>query len=225
MPMVEPAHLGAGPEHWNAVHERRTPDQLTWYQPTPQKSLALIELAGLGPSHRIVDVGGGSSRLCDELIDAGYLDVTVVDISVAALAHVAARISTPGDRVSLVEQDVGDFRSDRPFDLWHDRAVFHFLTDEHQRDRYVGSLAANLSDRGHVLMASFGLDGPDTCSGLPVMRYGADSLSAALGPWLEAIDFEEEVHVTPAGGTQHFIYGLFRRIDRRAQSTSVGVGG
>ena len=204
-------HLGAGPEHWNAVHGRREPEQLTWYQPTPRRSLKLIQSSGVGPTQRIVDIGGGSSRLCDELVEAGFGDVTVVDISAEALGHVKTRLSDSTDAVTLIECDVDVFLADQSFDLWHDRAVFHFLTDHRDRNRYVDSMMANLTGRGHVVMATFGLDGPETCSGLPVRRYGPESLTASLGGSLEPILFEEELHETPTGGTQHFLYGLFRR--------------
>lgn len=193
------------------MHGRREPEQLTWYQPTPRRSLKLIQLSGVGPTQRIVDIGGGSSRLCDELVEAGFGDVTVVDISAEALGHVKTRLSDSTDAVTLIECDVDGFSADRSFDLWHDRAVFHFLTDHRDRSRYVDSMMANLTERGHVVMATFGLDGPETCSGLPVRRYSPESLTASLGGSLEPIQFEEEMHETPTGGTQHFLYGLFRR--------------
>lgn len=207
--MQAPEHLGAGPDHWDAVHEARAPEQLTWFQPTPQMSLELIQRSGIGPARRIVDVGGGSSRLCDELLKAGYRDVTSVDISSAALSYVAARTPDTDDCLTLVEADVGEFRSDRPFDLWHDRAVFHFLIEQEARERYVDSLLTNLNDRGFLVIATFGLQGPEKCSGLPVQRYSPDSLRAAFGTSFEPVEFAEEVHSTPSGGTQPFIYGLF----------------
>jgi SAM-dependent methyltransferase len=209
--MDDRTNLGAGPGHWNAVHERRPPDQLTWYQRDPRMSLEFIRKAGVDPSDRLVDVGGGSSRLCDELIGSGFTDVTVVDISPAALAHVATRVGDRGEHLKIVEADVGEFRSSTRFDLWHDRAVFHFLLDEAEKGRYLDSLMANLADQGHVIMATFGLEGPDMCSGLPVQKYGADSLAATLGERFDPVAFDEELHGTPRGGSQHFLYGLFRR--------------
>jgi hypothetical protein len=149
--------------------------------------------------------------LCDELIGSGFTDVTVIDISPAALAHVETRVGDRGERLQLVEADVGEYRSGRRFDLWHDRAVFHFLLDQSEVDRYIDSLTANLAAHGHAVMATFGLDGPEMCSGLPVRRFGADSLAATLGGRFEPVAFEEELHNTPRGGTQHFLYGLFRR--------------
>ncbi|NNC39873.1 MAG: class I SAM-dependent methyltransferase [Acidimicrobiia bacterium] len=208
--MEDRANIGAGPGHWNAVHVRRPPEQLTWYQREPRLSLDFIKRAGVDRSAPLIDVGGGSSRLCDELIGSGFTDVTVVDISPAALAHVETRVGDRGERLQLVEADVGEYRSGKRFDLWHDRAVFHFLLDESEVDSYIDSLTANLAAHGHVVMATFGLDGPEVCSGLPVRRYGADSLAATLGGRFEPVAFEEELHNTPRGGTQHFLYGLFR---------------
>lgn len=213
MTVDERDHLGAGPDHWNAVHGKRRPDELTWFVATPRRSLEMIERAGAAASSRVVDVGGGSSRLCDALIEAGFVDVTVVDISAAALSHVQTRLAGAADRLTLVEADAGTFRGDRPFDLWHDRAMFHFLLEASERDLYVAAMKANLAQRGHVVIATFGLRGPQKCSGLPVCRYGPESLGAALGDWLAPLAFEEEMHATPAGAAQHFLYGLFRRND------------
>ena len=206
-------HLGAGPEHWNTVHGKRRPEELTWFEATPRRSLELIERSGGTTVSRVLDVGGGSSRLCDALIEAGFLGVTVVDISAAALAHVRARLAGAVGRVTLVEADAGAHRGDRPFDVWHDRAMFHFLLEDSERERYVAAMKANLAPRGHAVIATFGLRGPEMCSGLPVCRYGPGSLGAALGDWLEPLAFEDEMHATPAGGAQHFVYGLFRRND------------
>lgn len=206
-------YLGAGPEHWEEVHGRRPPDELTWYQAHPEVSLRLIERSGIGRSDRVLDVGGGSSRLCDELLRGGFADVTVLDISSVALEHVGARFHDEVRRPTLVEGDVGAFRATNPFVLWHDRAVFHFLTDAADRRLYTDAIRANLGPGGFVVMATFGLQGPETCSGLSVQRYSPGSLAAALGDWLRPVTFEEEMHPTPAGGVQQFLYGLFARSD------------
>ncbi len=190
------------------MHQRREPEQLTWFQAVPRLSLELIAMAGVRHDDRIIDVGGGSSLLCDRLLADGFENVTVLDISATALGHVARRTGDcPG--LLLVEKDVGSFRSEVPFDVWHDRAVFHFLVRRPERERYLQSLAANLRPGGHVIISTFGIRGPDTCSGLPVRKYSADELAAELGDAYEAIGFREELHETPSGGTQHFVYGLF----------------
>jgi SAM-dependent methyltransferase len=208
--MHDPTALGAGPGHWEAVHRLRGPEELTWFQPVPRISLELIGLTGITHGDRIIDVGAGSSRLCDRLLADGYQDVTVLDISATALAHVADRT---GDcpELLLIEGDVGSFRSGQPFDLWHDRAVFHFLVERDEREAYLESLRTNLRPTGHVIISTFGPRGPDTCSGLPVRKYSAGDLSAELGDSYRAVEFREELHETPRGGTQHFLYGLFER--------------
>ena len=202
-------YLGAGPEHWEKLHDRKPPDELTWYQARPEMSLRMVEHSGIDMSDRIVDVGGGSSRLCDELLQRGFIDVTVLDISSGALARVGARFADNETKPTLVEADVGAFRANQPFGLWHDRAVFHFLVEPDNRRRYLESLRANLWAGGFAVMATFGLQGPETCSGLPVHRYGPDELAGVVGDWLKPCLFEEEFHATPAGGSQHFLYGLF----------------
>lgn len=206
--------LGAGGEHWDAVHTRRPPDQLTWYQPDPQMSLRFINQAGVARDQPIVDVGAGSSRLCDELLARGFSDITVVDISSVALDRTRERLGESAGRVTMVEADVGTFRSDREYGLWHDRAVFHFLVGSDERIRYIDSMRSNLAPDGHVVMATFGLEGPETCSGLPVRRYDAEGLWNELGDdWLTLVDFADELHQTPRGQTQHFSYTRFRRSD------------
>ncbi len=208
--MDESVTLGAGPNHWEAVHRRREPEHLTWFQAVPRLSLELIAMAGVRHDDRIIDVGGGSSLLCDRLLADGFENITVLDISATALGHVAHRMGNcPG--LLLVEGDVGSFRSEMPFDLWHDRAVFHFLVDAGERARYLESMSANLAPHGHAVISTFGTEGPDTCSGLPVHKYSAGELAAELGDSYRAIEFREELHETPRGGTQHFLYGLFRR--------------
>lgn len=197
--------------HWEGVYRDRDPEQVSWYQEDPAESLRLIESTGLPLSSRIVDVGGGASRLTDCLLERGYTNLTVLDLSAKALAHAGARLGDRSGEVTWVEGDVTEHRWGVEFDLWHDRAVFHFLCDEADRARYVARLESAVPTVGHVIIATFGLDGPEQCSGLPIERYGPESLSQALGPGFQAITFVEEVHRTPAGGEQHFLYGHFRR--------------
>lgn len=171
----------------------------------------MISDAGISPDCPIVDVGAGSSRLCDELIATGYCSITVVDVSPIALARIAERLGRSVDQVTMVQADVGAYRSDQAFGLWHDRAVFHFLVDPEERIRYIDSMKANLAPGGQVVIATFGLEGPETCSGLPVRRYDAEQLAEELGPWLLLVDSEDELHPTPRGETQHFFYARFSR--------------
>jgi SAM-dependent methyltransferase len=198
-------------QHWQAVYRDRDPEQVSWYQENPERSAQLIESAGLPPSGRIIDVGGGASRLVDRLMDAGYSDLTVLDLSAVALAYAGERLGARAGEVTWIEADVINHQFERGFDLWHDRAVFHFLCEAGERQAYVDQVRATVAPGGHVILATFGLDGPEQCSGLPIERYGPESLRGALGPDFGAIAFEEEVHRTPAGGSQHFLYGHFRR--------------
>lgn len=198
-------------EHWEAVYRRRGPDEVSWHQENPSRSLQLIESMGVGLDAPVIDVGGGSSRLVDGLVDRDYTKVTVLDLSAAALAYAQERLGSRAGMVNWIEADVTEFPFEPSFVVWHDRAVFHFLVDPADRSRYVNRLEAAVRPRGHVILATFSLDGPEQCSGLPVQRYSADSMSLALGPGFEGVSFEEEAHRTPSGVTQHFLYGHFVR--------------
>lgn len=197
--------------HWDAVWHDRDPDEVTWFQAEPKLSLRLIQ-AGMTPDHSIVDIGGGASRLVDHLLDAGYEDVTVLDIAPAALSAARDRLGLRSEWVNWVAADVTTARFERTFDLWHDRAVFHFLTDADDRARYLATLDASIQVGGHVVLATFGPDGPERCSGLPVRRYSIELMQATLGETFELIDHEIEQHDAPNGIIQQFVYGLFRRV-------------
>jgi SAM-dependent methyltransferase len=194
-------------EHWEAVYRRRGPDEVSWHQENPSRSLQLIERTGVGLDEPIIDVGGGSSRLVDGLVDRDYTKVTVLDLSATALAYAQERLAGRAALVNWVESDITEHGFDTSFALWHDRAVFHFLVDPDDRRRYADRLQAAVRPGGHVILATFSLDGPERCSGLPVQRYSPESMSLALGPGFEPVSFEEEAHRTPTGATQHFLYG------------------
>jgi SAM-dependent methyltransferase len=197
--------------HWDQVYRAKAPDQVSWYQERPAVSLALIEAARLPPTARIIDVGGGASRLVDHLLDEGYDDLTVVDISAHALERAQERLGARANRVSWVRQDITSLRDLPPFDLWHDRAVFHFLIHPRDRQRYVEALRSELTVGGSAILATFAPEGPERCSGLPVKRYDADALGAELGDPFELVDARTEQHRTPAGKTQAFTYARFVR--------------
>jgi 2-polyprenyl-3-methyl-5-hydroxy-6-metoxy-1,4-benzoquinol methylase len=184
---------------------------VSWHQENPSRSLELIERTGVGVDAPIVDVGGGSSRLVDGLVDQGYTNLSVLDLSSAALAYAQERLRNRAGMVDWIQADVTEYPFDGSFDVWHDRAVFHFLVDPADRGHYVERLEAAVRPGGHAILATFSLDGPEQCSGLPVQRYSAESMSLALGLGFEAVSFEEEAHLTPSGVTQHFLYGHFRR--------------
>jgi SAM-dependent methyltransferase len=173
----------------------------------------LIDAVAPAKDSRIVDIGGGASLLVDRLLDRGYSDVIVADISEAALDVARARLGDRADRVTWQVADARYLRLPRQVDVWHDRAVFHFLTGEADRQAYLDSLRQALRVGGHVVMATFGLEGPDRCSGLPVERYDVGKLSEFLGPEFELVRGLQMQHVTPSGAIQEFTYAAFRRLE------------
>jgi 2-polyprenyl-3-methyl-5-hydroxy-6-metoxy-1,4-benzoquinol methylase len=196
--------------HWNQVYTSKAPTEVSWYQPRPERSLALIRASGVGRGQPIIDVGAGASLLVDALLADGYQDVTVLDISEQVLSKVRERLGSAA--VQLLQQDVTSFVPQRRYALWHDRAVFHFLTDSQERAAYVRALHQGVKPNGHVLIATFAPTGPERCSGLPVVRYDAPALAAQLGDEFELLESAEEQHRTPWGAPQQFIYAHFQRI-------------
>jgi SAM-dependent methyltransferase len=217
------------PSHWDATYERRAEDSLSWFQAEPVTSIRLVHEAiaalpparGSGDGVHVVDVGAGTSRLVDALAADARLAVSVLDVSERATAAVRERLaaSTSLERVTFVVADVTSWTPERPVDVWHDRAVFHFLTDPAERDAYVRTVTRALRPGGSVILATFAPDGPDVCSALPVQRYGADELVAALGDGFEPVHAEREEPVTPDGRVQPFTWVVLRR---RAQVTDAG---
>ena len=201
-------------EHWESVYEHKGPSQVSWYRAHLEHSLRFIEGAGLGRDAAIIDVGGGASTLVDDLLARGYLDVTVLDISSKAMESAKARL---GDRAEAVKWLVADITQaelrTNAYDFWHDRAVFHFLRDEEDRRRYVSAVKRSLKPGGHILVATFGPDGPTRCSGLDVMRYGPEELHAEFGGAFQKVGSLTEVHSTPWGAEQQFVYCHCRLLD------------
>jgi hypothetical protein len=197
--------------HWNKVHTKRSPTEVSWYQPRPTVSLELLESCGLALDAGIIDVGAGASTLIDELLKRGHSKVAVLDMSEVGLERSQSRLGAEAEKVQWYVADVTDFQAPHKFELWHDRAVFHFLTDAKDRMSYRASLLNNVQSGGHSIIATFSLEGPPRCSGLDVVRYSPETLSAELGPELELIGARDEAHQTPNGVTQAFTYCLFRR--------------
>jgi ubiquinone/menaquinone biosynthesis C-methylase UbiE len=195
---------------WEDVHAHRSVHGVSWWQDVPQLSLDLIEAAGLGPADPILDVGAGWSTLVDHLVRRGHRDVTAVDLSATALQAVRDRMGSAGRDAVLEVADVLDLHPGRRFGLWHDRAVFHFLTEQADRDAYRASLERSLGPPGWVVVAAFGPQGPATCSGLPVVRYSHADLAAEF-PAFELVATSGEDHQTPWGSTQQFTAVLLRR--------------
>lgn len=197
--------------HWQRTYGERSIEELSWTEPMPDSSLALIGEASLPSDAAIIDVGGGASRLTAELLRCGYSDVTVADISAQALERANADLSEEAGLVTWVEADVRDHDFGRRFDLWHDRAVFHFMVKPADRDGYLAVLDRTLRPGGHLILATFGPDGPTECSGLPVRRYDAEAISQVLGDDYELLSSRLKEHRTPSGKAQQFMYALLKR--------------
>ncbi len=166
--------------HWEHVYGTKEATEVSWFQPVPEKSLQLIRATGVGHAQAILDAGGGASTLVDNLLAEGFRDVSVLDISANALLKSRQRLGERADKVSWIEADVTEFDPSRPYDLWHDRAVFHFLTDAADRDRYIDVVRRSLKSGGNLVLATFGPQGPLRCSGLDICRYGIEQLAELL---------------------------------------------
>ena len=202
-----------GRQHWEAIYTTRDPSQMSWFQPRAQLSLELIGRAGAGSSAAIIDVGGGASTLVDDLVASGHTGVSVLDLSGAALALGRSRLGSLASRVRWLEADVLSVDLERQaYDVWHDRAVFHFLTSEADRQRYVDVVLHAVRPGGIVIVATFAEDGPESCSGLPVRRYDPAGLHAEFGEPFLLLGHERERHGTPSGGEQRFVYCFCRRL-------------
>ena len=197
--------------HWQSVYGTRQFTDVSWYQARPETSLAFIAASGVSTDAAVVDVGGGASTLVDCLLERGFTDLTVVDIAEAALEQSRARLGARASAVDWRVADVLEFRPPRRYAIWHDRAVLHFLTDATDRDRYCRSLRYALEPDGHVVLATFGPEGPQKCSGLPVRRYDVAMLGELLGPEFTHTDDAIEIHRTPGGGEQQFLYTRWAR--------------
>lgn len=194
-------------EHWERVYEVKAPDQVSWFRPHLETSLALIEQAAGGFAAAIIDVGGGASTLVDDLVARRYRNVTVLDISQTAIEVTQKRLGPASCNVHWLTADITQaVLPDHAFDVWHDRAVFHFLTTREDRLAYVRRVASAVKPGGHVIIGTFGPEGPNKCSGLDVLRYDAPSLHGEFGSRFRLITSSEELHQTPGGTTQQFLY-------------------
>jgi len=200
--------------HWNKIYAEKAADAVSWYAPHLETSLALIERLAGGPAASIIDIGGGESTLVDDLLARGYEDVTVLDISrvaiEAARKRVESRVGKAGDGVRWIEADITKCTLyPGVLDLWHDRAVFHFFTNGNDRDAYVEQVSRAVRRGGHVVVGTFGSEGPLKCSGLNVVRYDAESMQEAFGARFLLLESSNEWHRTPFGTMQQFLYCLF----------------
>ncbi len=200
-------------EHWEKVYSTKAATQVSWFQEHAAMSLQLIARQNVPRSASIIDVGGGASTLVDDLLDAGYCQLTVLDLSGAAIATAKTRL---GERAALVQwREANVLEVELPaqsFEVWHDRAVFHFLTTEQEREVYVQQVLRAVTPGGLVIVATFAEDGPTQCSGLPVMRYDPNALHAQFGAPFAMLGHEKESHMTPGGNEQKFVYCFCRRL-------------
>lgn len=198
-------------EHWEKVYQTKAPDKVSWYAPHLDTSIKLIQRAAPNREARIIDVGGGESTLVDDLLDAKYLNISVLDISATAIAHARQRLGNYHDQVAWYCADITSATlPESYFDVWHDRAVFHFLTTGEARAAYLANVARAVKRGGHVIISTFGPEGPDQCSGLAVVKYDAVGLHGAFGKAFHLIDSSTEIHHTPFGTTQQFLYCFCR---------------
>jgi len=200
--------------HWQRVYER--PEHaVSWYQPTATASLELIQRAGVSARSPLIDVGGGASTLVDGLVEAGFTDVTVLDIAARALSASRSRLGSRAERVHWLLGDVTTWRSPRPYACWHDRAVLHFLTDPNDRAAYLEALAEATAPGAAIIIATFAENGPERCSGLPVVRYSVAALEQLLSPVAKLEEAAQRAHTTPNGASQAFTWARFSRRQRR----------
>jgi ubiquinone/menaquinone biosynthesis C-methylase UbiE len=202
--------------HWEKVYTSKGENEVSWFEEIPAPSLALIAKTGASAASAVIDIGGGASRLADALIENGFRAVTVLDLSQAALASAKARLGARADQVRWIVADVTKWEPQAAvYDVWHDRAAFHFLTEEPDRSAYVARLTRAVKPGGWAIIGAFAPDGPERCSGLPVARYDAQSLGRTLGIGFELVESCRHEHRTPRGSEQRFQFGLFRRASAR----------
>jgi trans-aconitate methyltransferase len=197
-------------DHWQAVYNNKAENEVSWFQESPALSIELLKQVGATPNSAVIDIGGGASRLVDNLVDRDYVDVTVLDLSKAALDVARLRLGSLADRVSWITADVTAWQPQRAYDVWHDRAAFHFLTEESDRAAYVTRLVRGVKPGGHIIIATFALDGPEKCSGLPVMRYSPERLGQTLGQAFQLVEMRQHTHSTPWKSEQKFQASIFR---------------
>ena len=197
--------------HWQNVYATKSEKEVSWYQETPAPSLDLIAATGITGDAAIIDIGGGVSRLADSLLEKGFRRIAILDVSTKALDEAKKRLGRRAEGIDWIAADVTTWEPSRNYDLWHDRAAFHFLTEQADRDAYVIRLKKALRPGGHAVIATFASDGPERCSGLPIVRYDPEALARTLGPSFELVESRRHDHLTPGGNTQRFQFSRFLR--------------
>lgn len=211
LPLGQSGRVPEHSNHWEDIYATRPSTALSWYQDEPETSLRLIEQIACGQPATVVDIGAGTSQLVDRLVARRFTDVTLIDVSDHALAEVRQRLGAHAENVTFIRSDITAWTPDRLYDIWHDRAVFHFLTELTDRDRYVDIASDAVRGGGSLVLATFAEDGPTRCSGLPVCRYTAHELANIFSERFSLIEHAREEHVTPTGAVQSFTWVVLRR--------------
>lgn len=198
-------------DHWEKVYQNKQLNEVSWYQPTPQVSLDFIQELEIDRHAAIIDIGGGDSFLTDHLLEAGFTNLTVLDISAAAIDRAKKRLGEKAGRVKWIVSDITRFNPETRYDFWHDRATFHFLTTEEEIEQYLRISQSALNNGGKILIGTFSTDGPEKCSGLPVKHYSEESLGTLIRNWYEKIKCIYTDHLTPFNTIQHFLFCSFKK--------------
>lgn len=198
-------------DHWEKVYKTKNTDEVSWFLPKPTLSLDLIKKLSVNLDDFIIDIGAGASNLVDELITSNFKNVSIMDISQTALEHTKNRLKDKGSKIEFLVGDITKITLPKnKYNIWHDRAVFHFLTQQEQRNDYIAQLKSSLAKNSNIIIATFSKSGPQKCSGLDVIRYDPKSLSEELGSDFELIEYVHESHETPSGNIQDFVYCNFK---------------
>ena len=197
-------------EHWESIYQTKEPNEVSWYQEKPETSLNLISETGIEKNAKIIDVGAGASELVDNLLALGFRNITALDVSLNALNESKKKLGDRANNVKWIVSDLREFETNERYDLWHDRAVLHFLTEEEDIKRYIELVRTYLKPKGYVIVSTFSVNGPKKCSGLDVKQYSEDSMKTLFTGFEHIKSFEEE-HLTPWGSSQIFIWGVFRK--------------
>ena len=198
-------------EHWEKIYASKNFEETSWYQSRPEASLNIIESLGLSRDAEIIDVGGGNSYLVDNLLELGYTNLTVLDISENAISKAKIRLEERAKKVNWIVQDASKYRSDKKFQVWHDRAAFHFLTDDEKIYHYVDNLINSMEKGGYFILATFSEKGPLKCSGIEIKQYSQEDMRKLFEKDFEVVRTENLDHTTPSDATQNFTFGLFRK--------------
>ena len=200
-------------EHWESIYQAKKPDEVSWYQEKPETSLKLISETNVDKDAKIIDIGAGASKLVDNLLTLGFRNITILDVSSSALNIAKKRLGDKANNVKWVVSDLREFETNDKYDLWHDRAVLHFLTEKEDIGRYVKKVRQLLKSSGYLIISTFSENGPKKCSGLDIKQYSEDSVKKLFNDFEHIKSFEEE-HLTPWGASQIFIFNVFRKGDK-----------